>query len=231
MERVSVYQGEIPVLLVAPHGNNDKKTDELVEKICSEMDTFAVINRGWKRGENFNYSFEIANCNNVSHVHKDVVKEEFLDPILKIVAKIQKKIDKRVFIFHIHGCGNDVRIQANDANLDLILGYGEGSPSSYSCDLRIKDAFAYFLERENFGVYEGKKNGKFSGRSKNNMNQLFRIWYPNKDVNSIQIEIVKELRESEEMIQIVSDGIIAGIDDLLVFDDSTSVIKRTPKLF
>lgn len=229
MERVSISKGEIPVILVAPHGNNDTNTDQIVETIAGEMDAFFVINRGWKRSKSFDYDKDLANCNDVRHVHEDVLKDEFLDPILRMVAKIQKSIDERVYILNIHGCGDDARLLANDQNLDLILGYGEGSPSSYSCDLRIKDAFASFLENESFGVYEGKKKGKYSGRSKNNINQLFRIWYPNTKVHSIQIEIVKELRDSEEMIQITTDGLIAAIDDLLLFDDATSVIKRTAK--
>lgn len=229
MERVSIINGEIPVILVAPHGPDDINTDLIVEEVAYEIGSFAVINRGWKRSKVFDYYSDRANCNNVSHVHEDVIKEEFLDQILRMSAKIVNKIDRRAYVFYLHGCGNEVKKEANDQNLDIILGYGEGSPSSYSCDLRIKDAFSYFLENESFGVYEGKKRGKYSGRSKNNMNQLFRLWYPNKDVHSMQIEIVKELRDSEEMIQIVSDGLVAAIDDLLLFDDTTSIIKRTPK--
>lgn len=229
MERVSVIKGEIPILLVAPHGNDDKNTDYLAEKIALEMDAFAVINRGWRRSKKVDYLADQANCNDVRHVHEDVVREEFLEKILGMVAKIQKNIDNRVFIFYLHGCGDEVRELTEDHNLDLILGYGEGSPSSYTCDLRIKDAFAHFLENESFGVYEGKKRGKYSGRSKNNMNQLFRVWYPNRNVHSLQIEIVKELRDDEEMLQIASDGLIASFDDLLLFDDTTSVIKRKSK--
>ncbi len=229
MERVSLISGDLPVVLVAPHGPDDINTDLIAETIAHEMGAFSVINRGWKRSKVFNYSSDHADCNNISHVHEDVVKEEFLDPIIRMVAKISSKIDNRVYVFYLHGCGNEVREKANDQNLDLIIGYGEGSPSSYSCDLRVKDAFCYFLENESFGVYEGKKKGKYSGRSKNNMNQLFKLWYPQWPVHSMQIEIVKELRENDSMTQIVSDGLIGAIDELLLFDDTTSVIKRTPK--
>lgn len=230
MERVSILNGEIPVILVAPHGPDDKNTDHIVETIASEMDAFAVINRGWKRSKKFNYYSDQADCNNIRHVHEEVIKDEFLNPILRMVSKILKKIDSRVYIFNIHGCSDDVKIIANDQNLDIILGYGEGTPSSYTCDLRLKDAFAYFLENESFGVYEGKKRGRYSGRSRNNLNQLFKLWYPNQQpTHSMQIEIVKELRDSEEMLQITCDGLIGAIDDLLLFDDTTSTIKRTPR--
>jgi hypothetical protein len=229
MERVSLINGDIPVILVAPHGLDDTNTALIADTVASEMGAFAVINRGWKRNKKFNYFADEADCNHVGHVHEDVIKEEFLEQILRMTARILKKIDNRVYIFHLHGCSNNVKNEVADQNLDLIIGYGEGNPSSYTCDLRIKDAFCYFLENESFGVYEGKKRGKYSGRSKNNMNQLFRIWYPNNHVHSMQIEIVKELRENDEMIQIVADGLIGSIDDLLLFDDTTSIIKRKPK--
>lgn len=229
MERISVREGDIPVIFVAPHGVDDMNTDFLVDKISLEMDAFAVINRGWKRSEHFDYFQDKADCNNFLHVHEDVVKEEFLLPIMRMVSKIKKNLDNRVFIFNIHGCSNDVRKKANDNNLDLILGYGEGSPSSYTCDLKMKDSLAYFLERENFIVYEGKKGGKYAARSQNNLNQLFRLWYPDFCVHSVQIEIVKELREDEGMLQITSDGLMGAIDDLLLFDDTESTVKRSIK--
>jgi hypothetical protein len=223
MERVSISNGELPVLLVAPHGRDDKNTDYLVDRISSEMNLFSVINRGWKKSKKFDYYSERANCNNIKHIHEEVVKDEFLDPILKSVARIQKKLDERVFIFYIHGCSDKVRIDANDDNLDIIVGYGSGSPSSYSCDLKYKNAFVHFLQEQSFGVYEGKKGGKYSGRSKNNLNQLFRLWHKNENVHSMQIEIINELRCEEELIEICCDGIISAIDELIMFDDAINI--------
>jgi hypothetical protein len=229
MERISTIQGELPILLVAPHGVDDENTAFLTDLIASEMGTFAIINRGWKRDDKVDYLNDRANCNDIRHIHKDVVKEEFLDPILRTVAKIQKKLDERVYIINVHGCSDKVREEVNDQNLDLILGYGEGKPSNYTCDLRIKSAFAHFLEKENFGVYEGKKNGKYAARSKNNLNQLFRLWYPNQTVHSIQLEVIKELRADINLLHITAESIIAALDDLLLFDDTTSIINKKPK--
>lgn len=225
MERVSVSNGELPVLLVAPHGTDDKNTDYLVDRISSEMNLFSVINRGWKKSKKFDYYSDQANCNNIKHIHEDVIKDEFLDPILKSVAKIQKKLDERVFVLYIHGCSDRVRLDANDDNLDIVVGYGNGTPSSYSCDLKYKDAFIHFLQDQSFGVYEGKKGSKYSGRSKNNLNQLFRLWHKNENVHSMQIEIVNELRCEEELIEICCDGIISAIDELIMFDDTTEIPK------
>ena len=224
MERVSVSYGDLPVLLVAPHGVDDLNTDYIVDKIASEMGLFSVINRGWKRSQNVDYLKDKANCNDIRHLHEDVIKEEFLDPILRIVAKMQKTLDERVFIFYIHGCSNDAREKANDENLDIILGYGEGNPSSYTCKLKLKDAFTFFLEEQSFGVYQGKKGGKFSGHSRTNLNQLFKkYWYPNQKVNSMQIEIVKELRNEQELLDITCDGLISAIDELILYDDATKI--------
>jgi|LakMenEpi03Aug12_release.lakeMendotaPanAssembly.Ray.scaffolds.fasta_scaffold129119_3 hypothetical protein len=224
MERVSISNGELPVLLVAPHGVDDINTDYIVDKIAHEMGLFSVINRGWKRAKNFDYAKDRANCNDIRHIHQDVIKEEFLDPIIRMVARIQKTLDERVFIFYIHGCSDEVREKAEDKNLDIILGYGEGSPPSHTFNLEMKNAFAYFLEKESFGVYQGKKGGLFSGYSKNNLNQLFRSSaYLNKNVNAMQLEIVNQLRTENELLDITCDGLINAIDELIMYDDATKV--------
>ena len=46
-----------------------------------------------------------------------------------------------------------------------------------------------------------------SGWSKSNMNQLYRKWYPDQSVQSLQIEIVHELRSDFDMSMIISDYI------------------------
>jgi hypothetical protein len=225
MERVSISYGDLPVLLVAPHGVDDINTDYIVDKISSEMGLFSVINRGWKRSPNVDYYNDKANCNDVRHIHEDVVKEEFLDPILRTVAKIQNTLDERVFILNIHGCNNNVKEKANDKKLDIILGCGEGSPPSYSCSSDFKNAFTFFLQEQNFGVYQGKKGGKFSGHSKNNLNQLFNFWYPpmKGNVHSFQVEIVRELREDNDILDFTCEGLISAIDELILYDDATKI--------
>lgn len=220
MERVSISYGDLPVLLIAPHGADDYNTDYIVDKIAHDMGVFSVINRGWKRSKDVDYLRDKANCNNISHIYEDVVKEEFLDPILRMIAKIQKNLDDRVFIFNIHGCSNEVREKAKDKNLDIILGYG---CDQKTCDTKIKDSFAFLLEKESFGVYEGKKGGKYSGSSKNNLNQLFNRLYPdNENINSLQIEIVRELREFD-LVDITCDSIINALDELIMIDDATKI--------
>jgi hypothetical protein len=224
MERVRIIEGEIPVLLIAPHGVDDKNTDFIAESVAKEFGAYAIINKGWKRSKTVDYWNDLANCNDVQHLHEDVVKEEFLDPILRTVAKMKKEYKEDIFMLIIHGCSNEVRNQANDQDLDFIVGFGEGRPSSYTCRIKIKDAFVYYLQKENFGVYEGKAKGKFAGRSRNNLNQLFTEWYPDDNVNSLQLEIVKELRC--DFAEITINGIISALDSLMIFDDATEIKNK-----
>lgn len=228
MERVIVIEGETPVLLVAPHGANDHNTDIIAEKIAEDFGAYAVINKGWKRSAGVDFLNDRANCNDVRHLHEDVVKEEFLDPILRITSKIKKKYKEKVFMLILHGCSDYVRNFAHDSSLDMILGFGDGHPPSYSCNLKFKNAFIHYLKQERFGVYEGKPKGQYSARSKNNLNQLFKKWYPDDDVNSIQLEIVRELR-SEEQLHLTVFGITNAIDSLMLFDDTTTLFEGETK--
>lgn len=222
MERVSISYGELPILLIAPHGADDYNTDYIVDKIAHDMGAFSVVNRGWKRSKHVNYMKDEANCNDIKHIYEDVVKEEFLDPIVRIIAKIKKTLDDRIFVFNIHGCSNKIREKAQDKNLDIILGCGEKNTSSQTCNSKIKSAFMHFLEKESFGVYEGKKNGKYSGSSKDNLNQIFNKLYPAENINSFQIEIVRELREID-LVDITSDSLINAIDEIIMFDDTVQI--------
>ncbi len=226
MERVSVSKGELPVVLVAPHGPDDLNTDYLVELVASEMNLFSVINRGWKKGYSVDHLNDRADCNNISHIQEDVVREEFLEPILRNVARIQRTLDERVFIINVHGGGDSVRKYVDDPELDVIVGYGHG-PNTYShtCNQKLKSAFVSFLEDEGFGVYEGKK--RYAGRAKNNLNQLFKKWYPNQYVNSLQLEIVHELRSDKQMLNLTSDALIGAIDSLIMFDDTCKISRNS----
>lgn len=231
MERVTVFEGDLPVIVTAPHGVDDTNTDIIAEMIAKEMGAFAVINKGWKRSKEVDYWQDLANCNDIRHLHEDVLEDEFLNPILRYVKKIQKKYDEKVFILHLHGCSNLVKEIANDEDLDLIVGYGDGNPPSYSCNRKYKDAFIYHLQKAGFKTYEGKPGGNYSGKSKNNLNQLFRRWYADPRVNSLQLEIVQELRSEQELIELVVDGLMESIDSLMLFDDTTNLIsKRVGKI-
>lgn len=229
MERTIVVEGQAPVLLVAPHGPDDTNTDYIAEKAAEEFGAFAVINKGWKRSQIVDCFNDLANCNDIRHLQQDVVREEFLDPILRSVAKIKKKYEEKVFMLILHGCNDNVRNFINDQNLDMIIGFGEGSPPSYSCNIRLKNAFVHYLEQERFGVYEGKSRGTYTGRSKNNLNQFFRKWHKDNNVNSLQLEMTKDLRFPKSNANSTIAGLLSAIDALMLFDDTTTIFDKNTK--
>lgn len=223
MERVRVCEGETPVILVAPHGPDDKNTDYIVESVAREFGAFAVVNKGWRKSLEVDPFRDLANCNDIRHLHCDVVKEEMLHPIIRFASRINKKYGEKAFVLTIHGCSDSVRESAGDEYLDMIVGHGEGNPPSYSCGRRFKNAFLHHLSNEGFGVYQGKSGGKYSAKSRYNLNQLFLSWYPQYDANSLQLEIVRELRCEEELIQLTIDGLVSSLDSLMLFDDTTDL--------
>lgn len=198
MERVSTHRGTFPAIIVVPHGFDDPNTAVIAEAIVAMTDAYAVINHGWERADNYDYFKDKANCNNILHIHNDVVREEFLEPIINYTNRIYSDFAlHQPSIFIIHGVSNLVRKEAGD-DLDMIIGYGEGGPPSYSCDLQFKDAFADILFDKSINVYQGKAGGKYSARRRTNLNQLFRSdEYLDELIFSLQLEVVRELREDE----------------------------------
>lgn len=223
MERTSVIQGTSPVLLVAPHGPDDENTADLTEMVARHLGAYAVINRGWRRSSRVDQFRDFANCNDVRHLHEDVVREEFLHPILRCVTRIKKKYEGRALVLTIHGCKDHVRNASEDELLDIIVGYGAGNPPFYSCKTRTKNGMIKCLQDEGFGVYEGAAGGMYAGRAKNNLNQLFVRWVPDNAVESLQIEIVRELREDWHMLELTADGLVAALDAFMLMDESDSV--------
>jgi len=222
MERTSIIKGTTPVLLVAPHGPDDQNTALLVEMVAENFGAYAVINRGWRRSSGVDQLKDLANCNNIKHLHEDVVREEFLVPIFRCRAEIARKYTNKMFMFVIHGCKNNIIHDTKDEILDMIVGYGAGLPPSYSCRLKSKNLFIKCLQEEGFGVYEGAAGGMYAGKSKNNLNQLFVKWRPDQEVESMQLEIVHELRMDKSMTALTADGIMAALDAFML-DDSAEV--------
>jgi hypothetical protein len=122
MERVSTHRGSIPAIVVVPHGFDDPNTIEIAEAIVDMTDAYAVINHGWERADQYDYYKDKANCNNILHLHNDVVQEEFLEPIINYTNHIYSAFAfHQPSIFIIHGVSNLVRKEAGNA-LDMIVG-------------------------------------------------------------------------------------------------------------
>ena len=216
MERVSVISGKSPILVVAPHGydQDDYNTDLIAETIAHQLDCYAVINRGWERAESVDYLRDKADCNNIYHCREDVVREEFLEPIIRFKNRILKDFVS-CYIFYIHGMANKHRTLSKEPRLDLVVGYGAGSPASYSCELWQKDFLLNELNGLGVMTYEGKKGGVMSGWSRNNLNQYFRKWDLDTDVNSMQIEVIYDLRREKDLAYLISDYIAMSIKNLI----------------
>lgn len=202
--RISVFEGKLPVLIVAPHAPDDHNTEVIAKAIINDLSCYGVINHGWRSAFAYNYKTEQANCNNISHIHKDVIKDEFLRPILRYHKKV-RNVSPIMYMFTIHGVGKAVRHEANDPTLDLIVGFGAGKPPAYTCDFWRKNLLIHIL-RSGGGitVYEGKPRSKYAARHKNNLTQLFNLgcWYPDKGTHSMQIEIIEDLRDEKETAEI-----------------------------
>lgn len=223
MERTSIIQGATPVLLVAPHGVDDENTAEITEMVARNFGAFAVINRGWRRSSYVDQFKDLANCNDMRHLHEDVVREEFLHPILRCTTRIKRKYEGKAYIFIIHGCKDQVRDNSEDELIDIVLGYGLGNPPFHSCRTRTKNAFIHCLQGEGFGVCEGAPGGLYAGKAKNNLNQLFVRWMPDNKVESMQVEIVQELRGESDMLDLTVDGLVSALDAFMLMDDSDEI--------
>lgn len=215
MERVSLIEGQVPIVIFAPHGfqGNDENTAVLAETLAKQFNTFAVINRGWERADAVDCIKDQADCNNVDHCHVDVVQDEILEPLLRFVKKC-KNLDNNVFLYNIHGMSNNHRKKVQD-NMDLVIGYGAGKPDSFTMDVWRKDFFMHKLINLGLNAYEGKAGGQFSGWARTNMNQLFRKWYFDASVQALQIEIVHELRSDKDMCLLMGDYIGTCMMELL----------------
>ena len=229
MERVSVIPSddENPLILVCPHGyeKDDENTAELTEKMASILGCHAIINRGFERSNTVDYFKDKADCNNVEHIHEDVVKEEFLDPINRTVREVlENGYDPQIFL--IHGMKNQKIQDTLGLSVDIVLGYGEAPKSpSYSCDEWRKNGFLYCLHRSKLVSFTGKAGGKYAAARRSNLNQYYRQWEYDENVHSMQVEIVKALRETE-MLDTTAESLCTALTEYLDFleaDDNDEI--------
>ena len=209
MERVSVIEPSgvgRPAIIIAPHGADDDFTVEIAETIAKEVDCYAVINNLWKRSETVDTFNSLANCNNNSHTEQPVVYDEFMLPILKYVARIQKT-NPNVDVFIIHGMSNDIRKKAGTSEIDIVLGTGLGNPKSLTMSDSRRNLIINSLQQCSLKIFEGKEGGNYSGWIKSNLNQYFRKWAPNSNVFSVQLEIIKDLRQDADTAKIAGSYI------------------------
>jgi hypothetical protein len=230
-ERVCIRDGSLPIIIVAPHGVDDPYTDIIAESIADRLDCHAVINCGWERADKVDVDNDKANCNSIAHCNEDVVKDEFLNPILRYVNRSVKTINNNSarnglgghnlfcnvpLMITIHGAGDQARTLAKSTKLDFILGVGNGNPPRVTLPIWKKNVLAWKLMDKGVHVWEGKSGGGYAAWGKDNLNQLVGKL----NANSLQIEIVrKPWRESETRSFVTGIVIADAIKEILQMSD------------
>jgi len=219
-ERVSIIEPTEcqPVLIICPH--QEQYIGLMAEEIAKKLECYAVINRGWERDcKDVDFLKDKANCNSISHLYNDVVREEFLDPIFDFCHKIRKAQFINIYIFIVHGF---VLTPPGQTDPEIVLGFGSGA-KKLTCERWRKDAFAYALQTEGISVANGKAKGKYAGASKDNLNQLFKLdtpdWNVDNSIHSLQLEIDKSWRENAEDASFCADAISKAIETLVELGD------------
>jgi hypothetical protein len=217
-ERVSIHRGPTPILIIAPHAapGDDVNTDIIADNLANILKCNAVINRGWHRGDKYDYSKEQADCNNVGHMI-DVVRDEFLQAVLKLRAEILRK-SPVVHAFFIHG-------MAAQKGIDVVIGYGAGSPNSFSCEPWRKNLLYKLLENEKIDVCVGKAGGSYSGWTKFNMNQYFRKHVYDPKVQSMQLEISRDMRNDVGVSELTAEYLAAALKDYVNYSHFNNVLS------
>ena len=243
-ERVSVIRGRKPIVFVASHTPEESLTGVIARKAAEAANGYAVINNGFQRASTVDVLNNRANCNRIDHVIQDVVRDEFLDPINKIVDKWSMKfsggnskfawvddIDDRINIFYIHGCGDAVNNLAGD-KVGCIIGYGDGTfYPSYTCPHWEASVFARMFNcLTNTKTYRGTADGMFSANDSNNLTQYFRVKEPNVLVSSMQLEFPLWTRDVLHMAEFTGQKLGEVAADLNQMDECLSTIWEVPTI-
>lgn len=223
MERVGIIQGEVPILIVVPHGGDNWGIMRLGEVLAHDLGAYAVINKGWRQSRNVDSYSDLADCNDIRHLYEDVVRDEFLNPLLRAIARMKKKFSERILVFILRDCDGDTRGDPNDELLDIVVGYGLGNPPAHSCKLRTKNILVHNLQGEGFGVYEAGPGNKYAGKAKKNLNQFFVRWQPEEKVETMQMAFATDLVCDNPMIEMTAEGILSAIESLRLTKDDEDV--------
>lgn len=204
--RVAEKIEDSKVLIVAPHGHpkDDENSGYLAEIISSHLNCGHVINYGWQRSKQVDSLNNFANCNSYKHVKKQVVKQEFLQPIQNFIN--QHTINS-CFIFFIHGMASLKKKVGEEVH--YLLGWGKGS--KITIEEWRKDLLAHYLS--NFTVYEGATGGIFSACDPNNMTQAVKTL--GMRVKSVQIETCWQARYDKNLCKLHGEHIANAIQLML----------------
>lgn len=223
-ERVSIESGNKNIILVAPHSPDDYKTGEIVKKLQKRINSYAVINNGFKRSTFVDSENDLADCNRIDHLKDFVVGAEFLRPIIKFKNNILK-LHEFCHIFYIHGFGE--KVISEGMRVDLIIGNGDSARNDESLTCSIpRRKILYKTMREVKLLDNYKTNishhkrtpivavalgGKYGAKSPNNICQYFASSY---QVEAYQIEIHNSLRQNNNAVDQFVDYFTEVLDKL-----------------
>lgn len=230
-ERVSVRHGQMPVILVAPHGADEHNTD-VVAKQCAEfLDAHAVVNHGFRKSSTVNTRKDLADCYRIDHLKQPVVKDEFLDALIRAKRAVSRSLSRRpggkpsdrCLIFYIHSFSGVI---ADDGEMvEAIVGYGAGPnphQDQYTCDLWRRNLFVKLWRASRHydvgDIYVGKRGGRYAGRNPNSLNQYFRTPYPETFVQSMQLMLNSKLLTTRSKATIVGLNLAAIIETMVKSD-------------
>jgi hypothetical protein len=197
-ERVSLLHGSQPIIIVSPYAADEAFMGVIAEEMAKRLNAYALINNGFKKSDDVNVLQDQANLDRIEHVYEDVVKEEFLDPLMSAKRRLMKK-HLQVFVFYLYGFDSEVEEKTGN-DIDIILGYGQAVVSnSYLCPVWWISKFIDSWDSHSWtsgDVYCGKPGGPFTARSIHRLPQIFRKVSPDPDVQSLQIFVSDKFRHS-----------------------------------
>jgi len=214
MSRINYKFANSPLVFVAPHGHpsDDYNTDYITKCAADKINANWLVNTGFKRNAQVLPDQDLADCNNYLHCMQAEVKEEFLEPYIKICRRCSKYFGK-CFVIWVHGVSDSIRNTAETKYLDMILGYGMGNPHSLSCFEGVVHKFISEMLLNKIECYIGKPGGKYSGFDKKNMNQYWRKVDIEAKIQSFQLEIIKELRSDKLISELTGVAIAEALQN------------------
>ena len=194
------------IILVAPHGRisrprDDVRTAEITERMQQLLNCYAVINEKYRKPNKkkseppFDQDKEICDLNRLNTYKDTPLYEQFVGSIRKFKKQIADS-GETPFIFHVHGILDDnierVCRQENLKNaeqISILIGTGRGnSGRSLSASQAKVSSLITFFKKE--GIFaHSTADPDYAAKKSYNLNQLFKVHYPDTKVNSFQLEI------------------------------------------
>ncbi|WP_163336130.1 hypothetical protein [Desulfopila sp. IMCC35008] len=229
-----ILHGKNNIILVAPHGNmkkprDDEWTAELTTKMQEKLGCYAVINDLYRRprfkDKCFDFDKKICNLNHIDEYEKTPLYEQFVGQLKQFKNEITGR-GEIPYIFHIHGASSAKFKKAckevypkKPEDVCILIGTGRGvlpktKDESLTASPEIVNQLIDFFNVEKLISYS-TNNEEYTAKKAHNLNQLFRMRYPDDKVVSFQLEIrKKDYRDNEENAKIAAVKIAAAIGKL-----------------